>query len=61
MGLLLMLHQLEVVIPEIDRLKASEGLDERSALKVVARARRISRSEAYRRLQLEKSVEKEPS
>lgn len=46
---------------DIDRLKANEGLDERSALKAIARARGISRSEAYRRLQLEKSVEKEPS
>ncbi len=40
---------------EIDRLRASEGLDERSALKIVARSRGISRSEAYRQLQLEKS------
>lgn len=39
---------------EVERLKASEGLDERSALKVIARARGISRSEAYRQLQLEK-------
>lgn len=46
---------------EIDRLKASDGLDERSALKVVARTRGISRSEAYRRLQLEKSVESDAS
>jgi 16S rRNA (cytidine1402-2'-O)-methyltransferase len=46
---------------EVERLKASEGFDERSALKVVARARGISRSEAYRQLQLEKSVEKEHS
>jgi 16S rRNA (cytidine1402-2'-O)-methyltransferase len=46
---------------EVERLKTSEGLDERSALKVIARARGISRSEAYRQLQLEKSVEKEPS
>lgn len=40
---------------EVARLKASEGLDERSALKIVARSRGISRSEAYRQLQLEKS------
>lgn len=46
---------------DVERLKASEGLDERSALKVIARARGISRSEAYRQLQLEKSAEKEPS
>ncbi len=42
---------------EVERLRASEGLDERSALKVIARARGISRSEAYRQLQLEKSNE----
>lgn len=42
---------------EVERLKASEGLDEKSALKVIARARGISRSEAYRQLQLEKSNE----
>ncbi|HKT11241.1 MAG TPA: 16S rRNA (cytidine(1402)-2'-O)-methyltransferase [Terriglobia bacterium] len=46
---------------EVEELRASEGLDERSALKVIARARGISRSEAYRRLQLEKSMEKKPS
>ena len=46
---------------EVERLMASEGLDERSALKAVARARGMSRSEAYRQLQLEKSVEREPS
>ncbi|MEJ2006967.1 MAG: 16S rRNA (cytidine(1402)-2'-O)-methyltransferase [Acidobacteriota bacterium] len=39
---------------EIERLKKKEGLDERSALKIVARSRGISRSEAYRQLQLEK-------
>jgi 16S rRNA (cytidine1402-2'-O)-methyltransferase len=43
---------------EVDRLKAGEGLDEKSALKVIARARGISRSEAYRQLQLEKSAGK---
>jgi 16S rRNA (cytidine1402-2'-O)-methyltransferase len=43
---------------EVERLKAGEGLDERSALKVIARGRGISRSEAYRQLQLEKSAEK---
>ena len=46
---------------EIERLTASEGIDERSALKLIARARGISRSEAYRQLQLEKSFEKETS
>ena len=49
------------VLAEVDRLKAGEGLDERSALKVVARTRGISRSEAYRQLQLEKSEAKELS
>ncbi len=46
---------------EIERLKASEGLDERSALKVIARARGIPRSEAYRQLQLEKTIKSETS
>jgi AraC-like DNA-binding protein len=46
---------------EIERLRASEGLDERGALKAIARARGISRSEAYRQFQLEKSAGKEPS
>ena len=44
---------------EVERLKANEGLDERSALKVVARSRGIPRSEAYRQLQLEKSLERQ--
>jgi 16S rRNA (cytidine1402-2'-O)-methyltransferase len=39
----------------IEQVMAAEGLDERAALKAVARQRRISRSEAYRQLQLEKS------
>jgi 16S rRNA (cytidine1402-2'-O)-methyltransferase len=46
---------------EVERLRACEGMDERSALKAVARSRGISRSEAYRRLQLEKSAESESS
>ncbi|HET9178255.1 MAG TPA: 16S rRNA (cytidine(1402)-2'-O)-methyltransferase [Terriglobia bacterium] len=46
---------------EIENLRASQGLNERGALKAIARARGISRSEAYRQLQLEKSAEKEPS
>jgi len=46
---------------EVERLKAAEGLDERSALKVIARSRGISRSEAYRQLQLEKTQEKQLS
>jgi 16S rRNA (cytidine1402-2'-O)-methyltransferase len=46
---------------EIERLRKSDGLDERSALKAVARARGISRSEAYRQLQLEKTAGKPPA
>jgi 16S rRNA (cytidine1402-2'-O)-methyltransferase len=46
---------------EVEDLRACEGLDERTALKAVARSRGLSRSEAYRQLQLEKSVEKDPS
>jgi 16S rRNA (cytidine1402-2'-O)-methyltransferase len=46
---------------EIEKLRASQGLNERTALKAIARARGISRSEAYRQLQLEKSAEREPS
>jgi 16S rRNA (cytidine1402-2'-O)-methyltransferase len=34
-----------------------EGLDERAALKAVARARGLSRSEAYRQWQSERSAE----
>lgn len=40
---------------ELQQVMAERGLDERGALKVVARARCISRSEAYRQLQMEKS------
>lgn len=41
---------------ELERAMAAQGLDERRALKAVARARGISRSEAYRQLQMEKSL-----
>jgi len=41
---------------EIDKAMAERGLDEKGALKVVARARGISRSEAYRQWQKEKSL-----
>ena len=41
----------------IEQAMAAEGLGERAALKAVARQRRISRSEAYRQLQLEKSAQ----
>ncbi len=40
---------------EMERLMAEHGFDERAALKAVARARGISRSEAYRQWQMEKS------
>jgi 16S rRNA (cytidine1402-2'-O)-methyltransferase len=40
----------------IERAMAAEGLSERAALKAVARARGISRSEAYRQWQIEKSL-----
>ena len=46
---------------EVEKLRVSEGLDERSALKVIARTRGISRSEAYRQLQLEKTAANQPS
>ena len=39
---------------EVTQVMAAEGLDERAALKAVARKRGISRSEAYRQLQGEK-------
>ncbi|MBZ5563732.1 MAG: 16S rRNA (cytidine(1402)-2'-O)-methyltransferase [Acidobacteriia bacterium] len=42
---------------EISRVMAEQGLDERGALKVVARARGLSRSAAYRQLQMEKSAQ----
>jgi len=41
---------------ELERLMAERRLNARGALKVVARSRGISRSEAYRRLQIEKSA-----
>jgi 16S rRNA (cytidine1402-2'-O)-methyltransferase len=40
---------------EVQEIMSAQGLDERAALKAVARHRRISRSEAYRLLQAEKS------
>jgi len=40
--------------PEIEKVMAERGLDKRAALKSVAKARGITRSEAYRLLQLEK-------
>ncbi|MCL5671123.1 MAG: 16S rRNA (cytidine(1402)-2'-O)-methyltransferase [Acidobacteria bacterium] len=46
------------LLEEVESAKAKQGLDERTALKAVARARGMSRSEAYRQLQLEKSIKK---
>jgi len=44
-----------LIKPEIEKLMAERGLDERAALKAAAKARGISRSEAYRLLQMEKT------
>lgn len=46
------------VSPEIERLMREEGLNERTALKRVARARGLSKSQAYRQWQAEKSRQK---
>jgi 16S rRNA (cytidine1402-2'-O)-methyltransferase len=46
------------VSEEIARLLAKQGLDERAALKAVARDRGISKSEAYRQWQSEKSLKR---
>ncbi len=40
---------------DLERLMKEQGIDERAALKLVARARRIPKSEAYRQWQSEKS------
>ena len=40
---------------DVERLMAERGIEERAALKAVAKARGISKSEAYRQLQSEKS------
>jgi 16S rRNA (cytidine1402-2'-O)-methyltransferase len=42
----------------VEQVMAERGLDERAALKVVARARGLSRSEAYRQWQQEKNSER---
>ncbi len=42
--------------PELERLMREQGVDLRDALKTVARARGISKSEAYRQYQMEKSL-----
>jgi len=46
------------LLEEVESTKVNQGLDERSALKAVARVRGMSRSEAYRQLQFEKSMKK---
>ena len=46
---------------ELGRVMTEEGLDERDALKVVARRLGISKSEAYRQWQAEKRVAPNPS
>jgi 16S rRNA (cytidine1402-2'-O)-methyltransferase len=43
---------------ELEQVMAERGLDERAALKVVARSRRVSKSEVYRQWQMEKSSPK---
>ncbi len=43
---------------ELEQMMKDRGLDERAALKAVARARGISRSEAYRQWQSEKGAER---
>jgi len=43
------------IISEIQGIMAAQRVDERAALKMVARARGVSKSEAYRQLQAEKS------
>ena len=44
----------QLIRPEIEGAMSTEGLNERAALKAVARRRGISRSEAYRQWQAEK-------
>ena len=46
----------KVIRAELADVMAAQGLDEKAALKVVARARGVPRSEAYRLWQAEKSV-----
>ena len=43
------------IISEIQAVMAERKVDERAALKIVARARGVSKSEAYRLLQAEKT------
>jgi 16S rRNA (cytidine1402-2'-O)-methyltransferase len=46
----------ESVAEEVDRIMRDEGLDQKGALKRVARSRRISKSEAYRLLLAERAA-----
>jgi 16S rRNA (cytidine1402-2'-O)-methyltransferase len=48
---------IESIREEMERVMEEQGLEQRAALKVVARRRGISRSQAYRQWQFEKSVE----
>jgi len=43
------------ILEEVERIVREEGIDQKSALKRVARARRLSKSEAYRRMLAEKN------
>jgi 16S rRNA (cytidine1402-2'-O)-methyltransferase len=54
MGLKKKSASLQSIRPEIEQAMSEENLDERDALKVVARRRGISKSEAYRQWQAEK-------
>ncbi len=46
------------IISEVQAIMAAQKLDEKGALKVVARSRGVSKSEAYRQLQVEKNPKK---
>jgi 16S rRNA (cytidine1402-2'-O)-methyltransferase len=50
-------ESLRSIAEEVAALTRDEGLDRRAALKRVARARRLSKSEAYRRLMAERAAE----
>ncbi len=51
------LERADSILREIQTLMAEKGLDERAALKAVARSRGVSRSEAYRQFMREKSIQ----
>lgn len=42
------------ILREVERIMKEQDLDEKAALKAVAKSRKLSRSEAYRQLQVEK-------